>query len=123
MAFKFNCLAQASLAVLAAGLAAPAAAAEINVSEIVVTAQRTTAQVTAPTHQITRLDREEIEAGRAASDTLSTILAKAVPGLADSSRTMTDYGQTLRGRSALVLVDGVAYNTNRDSSRNLISVD
>lgn len=82
-----------------------------------------TVQLTPPTHQITRLDREAIEDGRAASDTLSTILAKAVPGLADSSRTMTDYGQTLRGRGALVLVDGVPYNTNRDSSRNLISVD
>ncbi len=127
MAFKFNgLLAQASLAALVAALATPAAADEaaaINVGEIVVTAQRITSQITAPTHQITTLDREEIEAGRAASDTLSTLLAKAVPGLADSSRTMTDFGQTLRGRGALVLVDGVPYNTNRDSSRNLISVD
>lgn len=126
MAFKLNRLvAQTSFIVLASTLASPALAEEaaVDVSEIVVTAQRTTAQITPPTHQITRLDREEIEAGRAASDTLSTILAKAVPGLADSSRTMTDYGQTLRGRGALVLVDGVPYNTSRDSSRNLISVD
>lgn len=91
--------------------------------DIVVTAQRTSSGIVAPTHQITTIDREALETARAASDTLSTILAKAVPGLADSSRTITDYGQTLRGRGALVLVDGVPYNTNRDSSRNLISVN
>lgn len=126
MTFKLNLLAApASLATLAAIMASPALAEDttVDIGEIVVTAQRTTVQLTPPTHQITRLDRETIEDGRAASDTLSTILAKAVPGLADSSRTMTDYGQTLRGRGALVLVDGVPYNTNRDSSRNLISID
>lgn len=107
--------------------AAPAMAAEdegkTGPGEIVVTAQRTTSDVTPPMRQITTLDRTEIETARAVSDTLATILAKAVPGMADSSRTMTDYGQTLRGRGALILVDGVPYNTNRDSSRNLISID
>lgn len=53
----------------------------------------------------------------------ATVLAKTVPGMADSSRTMTDYGQTLRGRGVLVLVDGIPLNTNRDSSRNLANID
>ncbi|ATQ44842.1 TonB-dependent siderophore receptor [Caulobacter mirabilis] len=113
----------ASFVALAASPVAAEQTSAVDVGEIVVTAQRTSSQVSAPTHQVTTLKREEIEAGRAVSDTLSTLLAKAVPGLADSSRTMTDYGQTLRGRGALILVDGVPYNTNRDSSRNLISVD
>ena len=91
--------------------------------DILVTAQRTSSGIVAPGHQITTLDREKVEADRTVSDTLSTVLAKAVPGLADSSRTITDFGQTLRGRGALVLVDGVPYNTNRDSARNLISLD
>ncbi|KAG1081200.1 hypothetical protein G6F40_015592 [Rhizopus arrhizus] len=43
--------------------------------------------------------------------------------MADSSRTITDYGQTLRGRGILVLVDGIPLNTNRDSSRNLANID
>lgn len=119
-------LSAASFAALSLAVtAAPVAAEEADVtsSEIIVTAQRTTGDITPPTHQITMLDRDAIETGRAASDTLSTILAKTVPALADSSHTMTDYGQTLRGRGALILVDGVPYNTNRDSSRNLISVN
>lgn len=94
-----------------------------NRADILVTAQRTRSGIVAPGHQITTLDRERIETDRTVSDTLSTVLAKAVPGLADSSRTITDFGQTLRGRGALVLVDGVPYNTNRDSARNLISLD
>jgi iron complex outermembrane receptor protein len=43
--------------------------------------------------------------------------------MADSSHTITDYGQTLRGRNMLVLVDGVPLNTNRDSSRNLANIN
>ena len=91
--------------------------------DIVVTAQRTRGGIVAPGHQITTIDRGRLESDRTVSDTVSTVLAKAVPGLADSSRTITDFGQTLRGRGALVLVDGVPYNTNRDSARNLISLD
>lgn len=112
-----------ALSAATAAFATPALAQDAEGSEIIVTAQRTNPDITPPTHQITTIEREELEMARAASDTLSTILAKAVPGLADSSRTMTDYGQTLRGRGSLILVDGVPYNTNRDSSRNLISVN
>lgn len=112
-----------ALSAATAAFATPALAQDAEGGEIIVTAQRTNPDITPPTHQITTIDREELEMARAASDTLSTILAKAVPGLADSSRTMTDYGQTLRGRGSLILVDGVPYNTNRDSSRNLISVN
>lgn len=111
---------------LSAAACVPAPAAAENDKEngdIIVTAQRTTADITPPVHPITLIEREELEMARTASNSLSTILAKTVPGLADSSRTITDYGQTLRGRGTLVLVDGVPYNTNRDSSRNLISVN
>jgi iron complex outermembrane receptor protein len=110
-------------------LCTPAAAQEqgppttVANDDVIVTAQRSRNGIVAPGHQVTTLERERIETERTTSDTLSTILAKSVPGLADSSRTITDFGQTLRGRGALVLVDGVPYNTNRDSARNLISLD
>ena len=96
---------------------------DTSAADIVVTAERTRSGIVASGHQVTTIDRQQIELARTASDTLSTILAKTVPGLADSSRTITDFGQTLRGGSALILVDGVPYNTNRDSARNLISLD
>ena len=56
------------------------------------------------------LERDALQELRTGSDSLATVLAKTVPGMADSSRTMTDYGQTLRGRGVLVLVDGIPLN-------------
>ncbi|WP_454666383.1 TonB-dependent receptor [Acinetobacter calcoaceticus] len=74
--------------------------------------------------QVTKLDEKQIELLRnGSSGSIATVLAKAVPGLSDSSRTITDYGQTLRGRNALILVDGVPMNLTRDTSRGLSSID
>lgn len=90
---------------------------------IEVTAQRTNSTMIRPTRQSTAIEREELNELRQASDTLATVLSKAVPGMADSSRTITDYGQTLRGRNTLVLVDGIPLNTNRDSARNMAALN
>lgn len=122
---KYVCLTMvaASMGAAAAAQTAGSRQDQANVDDIVVTAERTRSGIVASGHQLTTIDQAEIELARTASDTLSTILAKTVPGLADSSRTITDFGQTLRGRGALVLVDGVPYNTNRDSARNLISLE
>jgi iron complex outermembrane receptor protein len=84
---------------------------------------RTHSDLVEPTRQVTVIERDELQGLQAGSNNLATVLSKAVPGMADSSHTITDYGQTLRGRSVLVLVDGVPLNTNRDSARNLASVD
>ncbi len=74
--------------------------------------------------QVTKLDEKQIELLRnGSSGNIATVLAKAVPGLSDSSRTITDYGQTLRGRNALILVDGVPMNLTRDTSRGLSAID
>ena len=74
--------------------------------------------------QVTKLDEKEIQLLRnGSSGSIATVLAKAVPGLSDSSRTITDYGQTLRGRNALILVDGVPMNLTRETSRGLSAID
>lgn len=84
---------------------------------------RTQNNLVAPSRQVTILEGEEVQQLRQGSDSLATMLSKVVPGMADSSHTITDYGQTLRGRNMLVLVDGVPLNTNRDSSRNLANIN
>ncbi|RIX85297.1 TonB-dependent siderophore receptor [Acidovorax cavernicola] len=89
---------------------------------ITVTA-RTQSSLMAPTRQVTVLEREELDNLRQGSDSVATLLSKVVPGMADSSHTITDFGQTLRGRNMLVLVDGIPLNTNRDSSRNLANIN
>jgi iron complex outermembrane receptor protein len=90
---------------------------------IEVSASRSSSNLVSPVQQTIVLERDALQELRTGSDSLATILSKTVPGMADSSRTITDYGQTLRGRGVLVLVDGIPLNTNRDSSRNLANID
>lgn len=91
---------------------------------VVVTDERMGGSLAQPARQITVVEGQELDDLRAISpNNIGTMLSKAVPGLSDSSRTLTDFGQTLRGRNALILVDGIPLNTNRDSSRNLINID
>ncbi|MGB3069056.1 MAG: TonB-dependent receptor [Ottowia sp.] len=84
---------------------------------------RTQNNLVAPSRQVSILEGEEVQQLRQGSDSVATMLSKVVPGMADSSHTITDYGQTLRGRNMLVLVDGIPLNTNRDSSRNLANIN
>lgn len=108
-------------------VAAPVSAAKVpeehDLPVIDVVAQRSDSQLIRPTRQVNIIEREELEELREGSNSVATLLSKVVPGMADSSRTITDYGQTLRGRSMLVLVDGIPINTNRDSSRNLATIN
>lgn len=85
--------------------------------------QRSDSSLMQPTRQVTVIEGQELESLRATAPNLSSMLAKSVPGLSDSSRNLSDFGMTLRGRNVLVLVDGIPLNTNRDSSRNLSNVD
>ena len=112
----------AAAAVPSPSPSAPAAAQATELAAITVTA-RTQNNLVAPSRQVTILEGQEVEQLRQGSDSLATMLSKVVPGMADSSHTITDYGQTLRGRNMLVLVDGVPLNTNRDSSRNLANIN
>ncbi|HFE9915390.1 TPA: TonB-dependent receptor plug domain-containing protein, partial [Acinetobacter baumannii] len=90
---------------------------------ITITASRAD-ELSTSAKQVTKLDEKQIELLRnGSSGNIATVLAKAVPGLSDSSRTITDYGQTLRGRNALILVDGVPMNLTRDTSRGLSAID
>lgn len=108
--------------------ASPTNTAEINnksevLPTIIFTTSRTNA-VQENSKQVTKLDEKEIQLlSNGSSGNIATVLAKAVPGLSDSSRTITDFGQTLRGRNALILVDGVPMNLTRDTSRGLSAID
>lgn len=102
----------------------PGARTPVRLTPVTVTASRTQSQLASPVQQTITLERDELDAlGVNATDGLASVLAKAVPGMADSSRTITNFGQTLRGRNVLVLVDGIPMNTNRDSARNLAAVN
>ncbi|EAR55201.1 ferric aerobactin receptor precursor [Photobacterium sp. SKA34] len=54
---------------------------------------------------------------------LSAILSSKVPALDIGSGGRTSYGQNLRGRKMLVMIDGVSLNSSRSISRQLDSID
>ncbi len=104
-------------------VASPGREAVATLAPVEVTASRTSSDLVRPTRQSTIIERAELEELKTGSDSLATVLAKVIPGMADSSHTVTDFGQTLRGRGMLVLLDGIPLNTNRDSARNLANID
>jgi len=91
--------------------------------ELIVTPTRTEEQETDVPRSVTVITREEIEEQTAFTRNMSDILGKLVPGLAPGNQSLSEFGQQLRGREPLVLIDGVPQKTNRDASRNLRIVD
>lgn len=107
----------------ASGASASAAGGASLLPEVAVTDQRLGGSLMHPTRQVTVIEGEELEDLRTTAPNLGAMLTKSVPGMSDSSRNLSDFGQTLRGRNVLVLVDGIPLNTNRDSSRNLVNIE
>lgn len=90
---------------------------------LVVTATRTEEDPTDVPRSVTIIPREQIEQQATVGRSLNDILGQLVPGFGPSSdRAFTE--NTLRGRTAAVLIDGVPQNTNaRSFDRELRNID
>lgn len=76
------------------------------------------------TRSVTVVTEEELEVQRALTRNVADILAVTTPGFSPSNEAQTDFGQTLRGRTFLTLIDGVPQSTPlRDGRRSLNAVD
>lgn len=90
---------------------------------IVVTATRSEAEESDVTRSLTVITREQIEQQSAVTRNLGDILGQLVPGLAPGNQSLSEFGQSLRGRNPLVLIDGVPQSTNRNAFRNIRIID
>lgn len=115
------------LGALAAGVArevefrlAPAVTA---LTQQVVTATRSPVTIAAVPGAVTVLTRPEIEAQTRTVPRLGPVLAQLVPGLGAATENLSNFGQNVRGRALLVLVDGVPQSTSRNVSRDFINID
>src|SRR5882757_1352386 len=73
---------------------------------------------------ITLISSEEINNALLLSDDLTAVLARTVPGYAPATQQMQNTGETLRGRVALRLFDGISQTTPlREGSRNATFTD
>lgn len=73
---------------------------------------------------VTVIDRETIERQSATSPGIDDLLSRNVPGFAASNHARTNFGESLRGRDYLVMIDGVPISTPlRNVSRDLSTID
>ncbi len=95
-----------------------------NLDEIVVTAGRKPEHISTVPSSISILTSKEIEAQSQINTNISNILGNTIPGLGVSNNKATNTGQTLRGRSVLVLIDGIPQSTPlMNGARDIRSID
>ncbi len=91
---------------------------------VVVTATRYTQTPDKIAGAVTIIDSEDIEEQSIISDDLTSMLATLVPGITPSRQKMSNQGENLRGRQALIMIDGVPQlNPLRNGNRYGYTID
>jgi len=85
--------------------------AEQDIERIIVTGSRIAESIDEVPASITIITQKQIAAQLKVSSEIQSLLANLVPGMAPSTGTASNSGQTLRGRSPLVMIDGVPQST------------
>ena len=95
-----------------------------NLDEVVVTAGRRIESISTIPSSISILNSRDIEAQSQINTDISAILGNTIPGLGIATDKSTNSGQTLRGRSVLVLIDGIPQSTPlMNGARDIHSID
>ena len=95
---------------------------DMKLPTIVITATRTPKSIAEVAGTVQTIRGEEITQQAGAGRKVADVLAQLVPSLAPSSGTTSNYGQTMRGRNVLVMIDGVSQTGSRDVARQLNSI-
>ncbi len=96
---------------------------QYGLDDIVVRAPRSRETMGGLASSVSILDTETLERQQSITSDLGDMLAQKVPGLAPSSASLGTFGQGMRGRTPLIMIDGVPQNTPlRDVHRVLRTV-
>jgi len=120
--FAQHVYAEETVSANAAVTAEPTQKPVAQLEKIVVTATRTPKNIAEIAGTVQTIDRNQITQQATAGRKVADVLAQLVPSLAPSSGTTSNYGQTMRGRNVLVMIDGVSQTGSRDVSRQLNSI-
>lgn len=114
-----------SLATLALSpLSATAADEATELEAVTISATRARSEAGKTPQKITVISREQIEQQLAITSDHGAILSNLIPSYSPSRQKMSSAGETFRGRSALILIDGVPQSTPlRDSQRDGYVID
>ncbi|MGL5600076.1 MAG: TonB-dependent siderophore receptor [Silvania sp.] len=104
-------------------LAANASAETQKDDTLVVAASRTNHTIADMAQTTWVIEQADIEQQVQGGKELKEVLAQLIPGMDVSSQGRTNYGMNMRGRSMMVMVDGVRLNSSRSDSRQLDSID
>ena len=96
---------------------------ELSEERVIVGITRTEEELTDVPRSVTVINREQIEEQAQSTRDLGNILGKLVPGLAPPTQSNSNFGQSLRGRNVLVLIDGVPQSTSRNVFRDFSTID
>ncbi len=102
-------------------MATEALAQEVNKLDTVTvtTSSRTSKAIDKIPGAVTVVSAEDISGTLAVTEDLTAVLTRTVPGFSEASQSMVTTSETLRGRTALFLFDGVPLSSPlRDTGRN-----
>ncbi len=83
---------------------------------VVKSATRTETPISEATVSVSVVTEDEVQRQSNVNATIGQILSKTVPGFGQSTENLTEYGQTLRGRNFLTLIDGVPQTNNLNNN-------
>jgi len=96
----------------------------IELEDVVVSASRQREDAESVPTSVSVLDREALDQQTRLTSDVGDMLAQTVPGLAPSTGSLSNFGQTIRGRSLFVLIDGVPQTVQlRNVLRDLRTID
>lgn len=90
---------------------------------VVVTGSRTETAIADIAATMWVIDQDKLERAFNTGADLKNVLGELIPGFDFGSNARTNYSQNLRGRSVLIMIDGVSLNSTRSVSRQLDSID
>ncbi len=98
--------------------------AVLGKNEVLISADRQRGIRDKTPSSVTVVDEQDIEEQMTVHRDANDILARKVPGMAQSTRSGSNFGQNLRGRPSLVMIDGIPQSTPlRDGERDLRTLD
>lgn len=98
--------------------------ADDNAATVVVTGTRSPKAIDKIAGAVTVITPAEVQRSLTITEDATAVLARTVPGYSESNQTLNTLGETMRGRTALYLFDGIPQSTPlRDGSRNATFTD
>ncbi|MGI9527899.1 MAG: TonB-dependent receptor [Weeksellaceae bacterium] len=96
---------------------------EVALDEMVITATRRPQQISNIPGTVWVIPKEQIMEQTKSGVPLKEMLGYLIPGLDVGSQGRSNFGQNMRGRAALVMINGVSLNSLRSVSRQFDAID